>query len=55
MKENEPVMIDRTEEIRENIRVFDKLSPSRKIRYVEAARRRLKYYRTLKFVKDDKQ
>ena len=54
MNEKE-LIIDRKDEIRENIRVFDKLSPSEKIRYVEKARKRLKYYRTLKLVKDDKQ
>ena len=48
-------MIDRTEEIGKTSGSLTNSHRQMKIRYVEAARRRLKYYRTLKLVKDDKQ
>jgi uncharacterized protein with von Willebrand factor type A (vWA) domain len=41
------IKISRDEEIIKNINTFDKLSPSEKIRYVERARKRLQYWRTL--------
>lgn len=48
------IRIDRKAEIIRNIKSFNKLSPSEKIRYVESAKERLKYYRSLKFVKEAK-
>jgi thermostable 8-oxoguanine DNA glycosylase len=45
--EVKPFVTTREEEIRENIRVFDKLTPSQKLRRIEQERRRLKYVRTL--------
>jgi hypothetical protein len=44
----------RREEILANIRAFARLMPSEKIRYVEKAKRRLKYFRTLRFVRDSR-
>ncbi|MBI4684305.1 MAG: hypothetical protein HY755_03790 [Nitrospirae bacterium] len=41
------VKITREETIRENIKSFQKLSPSEKIKYVEKAKKRLKYFYSL--------
>lgn len=45
--------VKREDEIIENIKVFSKLSPSKKIRYVEKAKKRLAYFRKLVEVKGD--
>ncbi len=44
---SENVVTTREEEIRENIRVFDKLTASQKLKRIEQERRRLRYVRTL--------
>ncbi len=43
--------LSRIEIVKENISSFSKLSPSEKIRFVEKAKKRLKYYRTLELTK----
>jgi hypothetical protein len=52
LHDNQAIHRKRREEILANIRAFGRLVPSEKIRYVEKARRCLKYFKTLKFVKD---
>ncbi|MCX7793150.1 MAG: hypothetical protein N2257_01905 [Thermodesulfovibrionales bacterium] len=47
------IKLKREDEIIENIRVFSKLTPSEKIRYVEKAKKRLSYFRKLKEIKRD--
>lgn len=44
------IRIPREETIKENIKFFQKLSPSEKIKYVEKAKKRLKFFRSLKYV-----
>lgn len=43
--------ISRQKTIKDNIEVFNKLSPSEKIRYVEKAKKTLKFFRKLQVVK----
>jgi len=46
--------ITREDSIKENIKSFQKLSPSEKIKYVEKAKKRLKYFRSLQFASEPK-
>ena len=54
MHDDPVIHMKRRDEIMANIRTFARLMPSEKIRYVEKARRRLKYFRTLRFVRESR-